>query len=333
MKPLKTAVIGVGSMGRNHARLYAEFPDVEFVAVADTDDDLAQAVAHKYGVKSYSNYIELLEKEQPVALSIAVPTSMHEEVAIAALHSGADVLIEKPIASTVEEGKHLIQVAENLDRRLMVGHVVRFNPAIRALKKKLQAGELGRIFQIACRRVGPFPARIRDVGVAVDLAPHDIDVMRYLAGESPDRVYAETERRIHTEHEDLVLGLLHFPGGITGALEVNWLTPSKVREIFVLGERGMFRVDNLSQDLFFYENADTDRKLWPTQRNIMGVSEGRMVRFPLDRYEPLRAELEAFLSAIRNNEPMPISGEDGLEALRIAQALVASGQQNKVMKV
>ena len=333
MIDLKVAVIGVGSMGRNHARVFAEIEGVNFVAVADASLELANSVGDKYGVSAYGNYEELLETEKPQVVSVVVPTAMHEEVATAAMQSGADVLVEKPIASTVDEGERLIKLAENLGRRLMVGHIVRFNPAIRTLKEKLENNELGRIFQIVCRRVGPFPARIRDVGVVVDLAPHDIDVMRYLTGESPTRVYAEIEQRVHTGHEDLVFGLLHFPGGVTGALEINWLTPTKVRETLVLGERGMFRVDDLTQDLYFFENAETDGDLWPALGTIKGVSEGRMVRYPLSRYEPLRAELEAFIEAIQKDEAMPVSGEDGLEALRLAQALILSGRSNQVVKV
>jgi UDP-N-acetylglucosamine 3-dehydrogenase len=330
---IKAAVIGVGAMGRNHARVYAELENVKLVGVADSNPILAKDVAAKHQVKSFANYQELLESEKPDLVSVVVPTSMHEEVGRAVLHAGAHALIEKPIASTVDEGKGLIALAEKLDRKLMIGHIVRFNPAIRALREKMLAGELGRIFQIVCRRVGPFPARIRDVGVVVDLAPHDIDVIRYLTGEEPETVYAQIARRVHTEHEDLVFGMLQFPSGMTGALEINWLTPTKVREIIVLGERGMFRVDDLTQDLYFFANADINGELWPALGTIKGVSEGEMIRYPLRRYEPLRAELEAFVDAIANDKPSPISGTDGLEALRIALALIESGQKKQVIRV
>jgi UDP-N-acetylglucosamine 3-dehydrogenase len=158
-------------------------------------------------------------------------------------------------------------------------------------------------------------------------------MMRYLTGESPVRVYAEIEQRVHTEHEDLVFGLLHFPSGVTGALEINWLTPTKIRETIVLGERGMFRVDDLTQDLYFYENADTNGTVWPVIGNIKGVSEGRMVRYPMDRYEPLRAELEAFIDAIEKDSDVPVTGLDGLEALRLALALIESGSSHQVVAV
>jgi predicted dehydrogenase len=320
-------------MGRNHARVYAELDGVKLVGVADNNQDLANDVANKYRVKAFTNYRDLLDVEKPDLVSIAVPTALHEQVGSVVLRTGAHALIEKPIASNVEEGKRLMVLAEKVNRKLMVGHIVRFNPAIRALREKMQAGELGRIFQIVCRRVGPFPARIRDVGVVVDLAPHDIDVMRYLTGEEPNSVYAQTARRVHTEHEDLLFGMLQFPSGMIGALEINWLTPTKVRETLVLGERGMFRVDDLTQDLYFFANADLNGELWPALGTIKGVSEGEMIRYPLRRYEPLRAELEAFIKSIVEDQPVPVSGADGLEALRLAQALIESGQKKQVIRV
>jgi UDP-N-acetylglucosamine 3-dehydrogenase len=330
---IRTAVIGVGSMGKNHARVYTELPDVELVSVADADAEIAGAVGKRLGVKAYQDYQEMLSTEHPEAVSIAVPTALHMEVAMAAMQAGADILIEKPIAATVDEAKFLIEQASVSGRKLMVGHIARFNPAIQVLKQKLEAGALGRIFQIICRRVGPFPARIRDVGVVVDLAPHDLDIMRYLTGLEPLRVYAETEQRIHTQHEDLMSGLLRFPDGVTGTLEINWLTPTKVREVLVLGERGLFRVDDLTQDLYFYENEQANGTLWPALQNLKGVSEGSMIRFALQRYEPLKAELQGFLKAVQQDLPVPVSGADGLAALRLALALVESGHSHQVIEV
>lgn len=330
---IKVAVIGVGSMGRNHARVYSELPEAKLAAVADASEKNAKAVGESFQAAAYTDYREMLEKEQPEAVSIAVPTAMHEEVATFALKAGAHILVEKPIAATVEEGQRLIDLAGAVQRKLMVGHIVRFNPAIQALKQKMQAGELGRVFQIFCRRAGPFPARIRDVGVVVDLAPHDVDIMRFLTGMDPQRIYAETEQRIHTDHEDLLFGLLRFPEGITGALEINWLTPTKVREVLVIGEGGMFRVDDLTQDLYFYENSHTSSESYNMLRVLKGVSEGSMTRFALQRYEPLKAELQSFLKAVAEDGPVPVTGEDGLAALKLALALVESGAEHKVINV
>ena len=330
---IKVAVIGVGSMGRNHARVYSELPEAELVAVADADGQVADRVASQFGVKAYADYRQMLEVECPQVVSIAVPTALHEEVATAALKAGAHVLVEKPIAAMLEEGQRLIELAKRISRQLMVGHIVRFNPAMQALKQKLEDGELGRIFQIFCRRAGPFPARIRDVGVVIDLAPHDVDVMRFLTGLDPIRVFAETERRIHTEYEDLLWGMLRFPDSVVGSLEINWLTPTKIREVLVLGERGLFRVDDLTQDLYFYENAQAYGNMWPALQTLKGVSEGSMTRYALQRYEPLKAELQAFLRAVKEGAAVPVSGEDGLAALKIALALVESGKKHQVVEI
>ncbi len=330
---MRVAVIGVGSMGFNHLRVYSELEDVQIAGIADVSKERLAALGTRFGVPTYTDYRELLEKEEPEAVSITVPTADHEQAASIALKAGAHVLVEKPIAATVEEGQSLIDLAKERQRQLMVGHIIRFNPAMQALKARLEAGELGKIFQIFCRRAGPFPARIRDVGVVVDLAPHDVDIMRFLTGLDPLRVYAETEQRIHTEHEDMLFGLLRFPQGITAALEINWLTPTKLRETLVLGEKGMFRVDDLLQDLYFYENSQASADLWTPLKTIRGVSEGKMIRYDLKRQEPLKAELQAFLDAVRTGNPVPTSGEDGLKALRLALALVESGETHRVIEV
>jgi len=330
---MRVAVIGVGSMGFNHLRVYCELEDVQLAGVSDVNPERLKAVTDRFTVPVYSDYRELFENEKPEAVSITVPTSDHEEVATFALKAGAHVLVEKPIAATVDEGKRIIAIAKEMKRRLMIGHIIRFNPAIQSLKKRLDDGDLGRIFQIFCRRSGPFPGRIRDVGVVIDLAPHDVDIMRFLTGLNPIRVYAETERHINTNHEDLLFGLLRFPGGLTGALELNWLTPKKIRETLVLGEKGLFYVDDLLQDLFFYENAQASGDLWSPLNTLRGVSEGQMRRFELQKQEPLKAELNAFLNAVENGTPVPVTGEDGLEALRLSLALVESGQTHQVIEV
>ncbi len=328
---MKVAVIGVGSIGIHHARIYSELSGVKLVAVVDVDPQRAETVAARYNARPYTDHRRMLEKERPDAVSVAVPTALHESVGLDVLEAGAHVLIEKPIAATVEGALRLIKRAHELGRQLMIGHVVRFNPAMQALKQKLEQGELGRVFQIFCRRIGPFPTRIRDVGVVIDLATHDLDVMRFLLNAEPARVYAETEQRIHTEHEDLAWGVFRFPDGAIGVLELDWLTPVKIRETLVLGERGLFRVDDLNQDLYFYENGQAADLPWPALQTLRGVSEGCMIRYPIQRYEPLKAELEAFIGALMNGKPVPVSGGDGLAALRLALALVESGKTHRVV--
>jgi UDP-N-acetylglucosamine 3-dehydrogenase len=328
---IRVAVIGVGAMGRNHARVYREMPNAELVGIADEDVTTAQQVARLNNTTAYGSVEQLLEEARPEAVTVAVPTGLHFRIVQMALQAGSHVLVEKPIASTVEEGDALVALARDRQRILMVGHVERYNPAIIELKRRLEAGALGRIFQIHTRRLGPFPARVRDVGVVIDLATHDLDIMRYLAGSEATRVYAETRRQIHTSNEDLLGGLVHFAQDILGILEINWLTPSKIRELYVTGERGMFVANYLTQDLYFYENAEIAGSNWETLRILRGVSEGSMTRFALQRKEPLFAEQEAFLAALDGDDRSIVRGRDGLEALRLALALIESGQTHDVI--
>lgn len=330
---IKTAVIGVGSMGRNHARVYWEMAEAELVGVADASEAAANGIAVRYGTRAYTDYRQLLDEQKPEAVTLAVPTEDHLEVAREALQRGIHLLIEKPIAFTVEQGQAIIKLAEEAGVQLMIGHIERFNPAIVALKERIAAGELGRVFQIDARRQGPFPARVQDVGVVIDLAVHDLDVMRYVSGSEIKRVYAETERRIHSDHEDLLTGLVRLDDGAIGTLTINWLTPTKIRELYVTGEQGMFRVDYLTQDLYFFENAKADGAEWETMRMLRGVSEGRMIRHLVNKKEPLRAEQEAFLAAARGEAPVPVSGQDGLRALELAQAVVRSGLEHRAIDV
>lgn len=325
-------MIGVGSMGRNHARVYRDLDGVRLVAVVDARADLAEAEGTRYGARWYTDLHDMLGRERPQVVSVAVPTAAHPAVSHAALDAGCHVLVEKPIASTVEEARELIRHAQVANRVLMVGHVERFNPVVLDLKRRLDAGELGRIFQIHTRRLGPFPVRIHDVGVVVDLATHDLDVMRYLTGAEAVRVQVETDREFHASNEDLFAGLVRFDSGVLGILGINWLTPIKIRELYVTGERGMFLANYVTQELFFYENEDARRADWGLPNGQRSVSEGTMTRFPIAKAEPLRLELEAFVAAARGDRCQQlVSPEDGLAALALALAMVEAGQRHETI--
>lgn len=327
---LKVAVIGVGAMGKNHARIYADLPDVNLVGVADSNLTVSQEVARRYHGTAYNDYREMLDKEKPDAVTIAVPTVFHLPVALEVIERKIHLLIEKPIAQTFEEGEQIIKAAEKAGVKLMIGHIERFNPAIQTLKNHLDSKQLGRVFQIDARRQSPFPTRVKDVGVVIDLAVHDLDIMRFLTGKEVVRLYAETERRIHSTREDLLSGLLRFEDGAIGTLTINWLTPTKIRELTVIGELGMYRVDYLTQDLYFYENDSEAVEDWPF-RVLRGVREGRMIRHVVAKREPLRVEIENFISAVRGEKNIFASGVDGLQALLLAQSIVESGLKNKAI--
>lgn len=330
---MNVAVIGAGAMGRNHARVYADMGEVCLVGIADVGAGTAAAAAKRHGGRPYTDYVRMLDELHPDAVSIAVPTTDHLEVALETIRRGIHVLIEKPIAYSLDQGQQIIMAAEQAGVRLMVGHIERFNPAVIGLKERLAAGELGRVFQIDARRQGPFPARVKDVGVVIDLAVHDLDVMRYVSDAEVLRIFAETERRIHSTSEDLLSGLVRLTGGIVGTLAINWLTPTKIRSLQVTGERGMYHVDYLTQDLYFYENATPHAGEWESLKVLRGVSEGRMIRFALAKQEPLRAELEAFLSAVTNETPVAVTGADALKALTLAHAVVQSGAEHRVIEL
>ena len=328
MTTLKTAVIGVGSMGVNHARVYWELPGSDLVGVSDMNGNLADTVARKYSTRAFTDYRAMLDEVKPDVVTVAVPTLFHREVALEVIDRGISLLIEKPIAFDLDEGRTIIEAAKVKGVKLMIGHIERFNPAIIALKQQVADGELGRIFQMDAHRQGPFPARIADVGVVIDLAVHDLDIMRYVSQQEVVRIYAETEKHIHSKYEDLLTGLVRMSEGAIGTLTINWLTPTKIREFIVTGERGMYRVDLLTQDLYMFENAVTHSSEWETMQILRGVREGKMTRFVIPKKEPLRAEQEAFLDAVQNDKQVPITGDDGLKALELAKAVVRSGAEH-----
>lgn len=318
--PLRAAVIGLGSMGANHARVLHDLPGVDLTAVADTDPErLARATSGRPTLP-FQDYREMLREIKPDMVSVVVPTRVHRQIALDVIAAGAHVLVEKPLAATSAEANEVAAAAAKAGVALTVGHIERFNPAIQELKRRLVEGQGGRVIQIRARRVGPFPHRIRDVGVIHDLAPHDIDVMRHLLDDDVERVYAEAQGRINTEHEDIFAGILYFKGGAVGMLDINWLTPMKERTLTVLCEKGMFVANYASQSLEFYENfAATAR-----EGAIATVTEGPMTRYLVGNREPLRVELEAFRDAVIGKSSPPVTAADGIAALLTVEALVES---------
>ena len=286
----------MGSMGRHHARILLTMPEAELAAVADADAGAFEraGVAH---LPSYRTVEELLDAQRLDGVVVAVPTYLHAPAAAAVLRRGVAVLVEKPIARTVEEAEELNRLADERGALLAVGHVERFNPAVQELKRRLDAGDLGRLFHIDVRRTGPFPQRIGDVGVTVDLATHDLDVLSYLLDAEPDLLFARVAKRLHVDHEDLLTATLQYPAGVLATLQTNWLAPVKTRQLSVTGEGGVLSVDYLSQELRWYENGEMAEG-WDSLATLRGVSEGRLIGYPIRRREPLAVELEGFVSAL-----------------------------------
>ena len=323
---------GLGTMGRNHLRLLAARDDVRLVALADplpAAQSAALTVAPD--AVAFDDPLAMLAEEQLDAVVVATPTSLHHEVALAALERGVAALVEKPLAATVEEGLEVVRTAGRRGSLLQVGHIERFNPAVQELSRRLADGALSRIFSVKTVRGGPLPERIRDVGVTVDIGTHDVDVICHLVGERPVRAYAESTQHVHTAHEDLLYGLLSFPGGALGQLDVNWLTPEKQRRITVLGEEGMFQVDYLRQSLTFTRGA---RELAPTYLDGYAPTfAGETVDLPVTPAEPLRRELDAFFGAVRTGGPAAVSGTEGLWAVALAETLLRSATEHRPIEI
>jgi UDP-N-acetylglucosamine 3-dehydrogenase len=307
-RPVRVGVVGVGMMGYHHARVYYEFSRegvVELVGVADVNWERARRVAEQFHTKPFRDPFELL-REGVDAVSIAVPTSLHRDVALSFIEGGVHVLVEKPIADTVEKALDIIRAAEKNGVVLLVGHIERFNPAVQKLKQLMSRGELGSPITVSAKRVGPFSPRVADVGVTVDLAVHDIDVMAFLLEEYPSRVYARARNILETSNtEDYALILLTFPDEVDGVIETNRLTPYKARKLTVVGTKAIAELDYLSQDLKVYDEDF--------------VKQARV-----EREEPLKRELRHFINCVRGVEKPLVTGWDGLKALKVALAAVES---------
>lgn len=297
---LRVGVIGVGAMGKNHVRVYSQLPGVQLAGIADADPALTQSLAKKYRTTPYSDYRDLLSSGLD-AVSIAVPTSLHQEVAVEAARKGAHILLEKPIAESVGAAKAIIQAADSNGVKLMIGHIERFNPVVPVIKREIEGREVSLVEIV---RIGPFPPRIKDVGVVVDLATHDIDLIRYITGSEFRKVFSLTSRNLGP-HEDAALLMFEMENGILARVSVNWLTPFKVREITIAARESFIRASLLDQRATSYSRYKENDSYLVKELSI-----------PFG--EPLKAELEAFVGSIENDVPPPVSGEDGLKALQAA---------------
>lgn len=300
---VRVGVVGLGTMGQHHTRVYSQL-ECELVGVADVDPAKAREIGGQYGIPYYDDYRQLISRVD--AVSIVVPTSLHFEIALDFLHRGIHCLVEKPIASRLEDGEEMLRVARNMHARLAVGHVERFNPVVTSLKRIIDQGVLGEIMIISTRRVGPFASRIRDVGIVLDSASHDIDIARYLVGRDPIGIIARSGRLIHPTQEDHAVIMLDF-GRATAAIEVNWFTPHKVRTLVATGSKGIAYLDYIAQTLTLHN----------------GANEWRAV---IQKTEPLKLELEHFLRCAEGGEQPLVNGREGARVLELC--LEASKSQN-----
>lgn len=322
------AVLGLGMIGRHHARILQQSPAVAFAGAVDPGGDRFGAVADPALV--FDTVGALLDHGVDLAV-VSVPTEEHLPAVRELAAAGVHVLVEKPLAATAGEAAELIAAVRDGGVRGAVGHVERCNPALVELRRRVQEGQLGEVFLIATERVGPFPARIRDVGVVKDLGTHDLDLVRWLGGAAVERVAAETQHRAGREHEDLVLATGRLTSGVSFNCVVDWLSPTKVRRTRVLGEHGMLVADTLTADLTFYANGE--RGVPNYLQQFRGVSEGDMTRYALERREPLVVEHERFVAyAGGDDDAGVVTLDEGAEVVRVAEAVLTAARTGEVVR-
>jgi UDP-N-acetylglucosamine 3-dehydrogenase len=326
--PLRFGLLGLGMMGRHHARLLQALEGVELVAVADPQGDLH---GHAPGHDAHSSAQDLIDARVDACV-VAIPTAFHAEVALQLADAGVHALVEKPLAPTSVDSHRIVEAFESAGLVGCVGHIERYNPSLVELRKRLENGELGEIYQVSTRRQGPFPNRIADVGVVMDLATHDIDLTAWVTERPYRSVAAQTQHKSGRQHEDLVAVVAQLEGGTVANHLVNWLSPMKERVTVVIGERGCFVANTLDADLTFHENGLVPT-LWDHVSSFRGVAEGDSTRYAIPKPEPLRVELEQFRDAVLGKDADVISMRDGLAAVRVAEACIESAHTSSTVSL
>ncbi len=328
MNNIKVGVIGTGLMGEYHVRLYSKMSNVELVGISDIDSDRVNELSSKYKCIGFNNYRELLSQKDKDgngidAVSICVPTILHKEISIEAMKLGIKhLLIEKPISDSIENATSIIEFAKKTNSMLMIGHVERFNPSVIELKKLIDSKKIGVIVSISAKRVGPHPPRIKDAGIIIDLSIHDIDVISYLFGKYPTYVYAIDGHNKESSEillgrvgfEDRVTIMMKFDDGKVGIVESNWLTPHKIRKLYVVGLEGVATLDYIDQTIEISTKERTED-----------------IKFTKE--EPLLNELNHFINCVIYKNTPFITGNSGLNALKVALAAKESHKTNDVIKM
>jgi len=326
VKNLRAGLVGLGMMGRHHARVLASLPGVDFIGVSDPAGDVNGVAQGRPVVKSVA---ELVALGIDYAV-VAVPTVYHLEIGLELAAAGIHAMVEKPLSQDTATAKDLAKTFAHAGLVGAVGHIERYNPALQEARRRLE--QLGSLYQVVTRRQGPFPSRVADVGVVKDLATHDIDLTAWITGQRYTSVSARTASRTGREYEDLVavVGTLQ-DGTITNHL-VNWLSPLKERVTIITGENGAFVADTLTADLTFYANG-TVTSSWGEMTQFRGVSEGDVIRYAISKHEPLRMEHENFRDTVLGKPADVVTMEQGLATVLVAEAVIKSAKTNQIVDI
>ncbi|CAL9551120.1 Gfo/Idh/MocA family protein [Streptomyces pilosus] len=327
-KRLRAGLVGLGSMGRHHARILSGLEGVDFVGVVDPMGD-------KHGAAQGAPVLATVEELIDLGVDytvVACPTALHEEVGLQLAAAGVCALVEKPLADTVEGARRLVEAFESRGLVAGVGHIERCNPALLSLRARLEAGELGDVYQVVTRRQGPFPHRIADVGVVKDLATHDIDLTGWVTGRSYTSIAAHTVSKSGRPHEDMVSAVGRLDDGTMVNHLVNWLSPLKERFTSVTGERGCFIADTLTADLTFHSNSAVATE-WEALQAFRGVAEGDMIRYAIPKREPLLVEHELFRDAVLGRPADICTLRQGLRTVEVAAAVLESAADHRTVSL
>lgn len=324
---MKIGVIGVGSMGQNHARVLSQMDSLS--AVIDSNSSVSKEVGERFEVPWFTDMSEFLATDLD-AVTIATPASTHHELAMEVMENGIDPLIEKPLALTSEKGREIVDKAKKESVTLSTGMIERHNPVVSTAKTLLNDGGVGDIITLSSKRVSSFPSRVADMGVIFDLAIHDIDVMRYLVGEDMVSVFSIGGPVGSDSHEDHANILIEFESGINGMLEVNWLTPHKIRNLSITCSNDYIEMDYIDQTLV----VTSSRLIEYDVSNLFDIPlENNIRRFSVKRQEPLKREMKDFIEAVKGEHPPLVNGEDGLMSMRVVEAALKSLKENKKIKL
>jgi UDP-N-acetylglucosamine 3-dehydrogenase len=326
VKPLRAGLLGLGMMGRHHARILGSLDGVELVAVADPSGDV-HGVA---GGRPLEADVRALLAHRLDYCVVAVPAVFHEEVGLTLAEAGVHTMLEKPLALQSLTARRLAAAFRTAGLIGAVGYVERYNPALQQARKRIAAGELGELYQVVTRRQGPFPDRVSDVGVVKDLGTHDIDLTAWVTQQSFVSVAARTAYRSGRHEEDLVAVVGQLSDGTVTNHLVNWLSPFKERVTVVTGTKGAFVADTLTADLSFYANGQVEQP-WDAIANFRGVTEGDVVRYAIAKPEPLRVEHEQFRDALLGKDADIVTMDQGLETVRVTEAVLESARTGRTV--
>ena len=321
---LKIAVIGVGHLGKEHARIYSDMPDVSLVGIVDISKKKGEEAAQRYNTKYYSSYKEILDKVN--AASVAVPTKSHYEITKELLKNGIPVLVEKPMTGTLSEAEELIRLSKSNNTVLQPGYVERFNPAIQAIQKL----DVSLKF-IECHRLSPFTFRSADIGVVLDLMIHDIDIILYLSKSKIKKIDAVGVNVISNK-EDIANARIQFENGCVANITASRVSFEPMRKIRLFSEDSYISLDYQKQEAMIYKKSPklTLKSINVEDRDVSTIKDLKsfvfgdllkIERIKMDNQEPLKKEIESFVNCIKNGKNPVVSGEEGVEAIKTANII------------